>query len=141
MFFIGICEINISCFCIGYEVKIIRLERIVISAIKQSRMAWKPPVHEMKDFKTFVESRQGTRCFIAHCYDEVPKKDLYDELTKYAGNEDITVLIGPEGDFSIEEVRLASSLGFQSISLGQSRLRTETAALVAVQLMNHKKAH
>ena len=51
------------------------------------------------------------------------------------------VLIGPEGDFSVEEVRLAASLGFQSISLGESRLRTETAALVAVQLMNLKQSH
>ncbi len=116
------------------QVKITRLEKIVVSAVKQSRKAWRPLVHEMKDFKTFVESRQGTRCFIAHCYDEVPKKDLYDELTKYAGNEDVTVLIGPEGDFSIEEVTFALECGCESVSLGASRLRTETAGLLAVSM-------
>ena len=116
------------------QVKIARVEKIVVSATKQSRKPWKPLVHEMTDFKTFVESRRKGRCFIAHCYDEMPKEDLYDELTKHSGNEDITVLIGPEGDFSIEEVNFALEHGCEPVSLGASRLRTETAGLLAVSM-------
>ena len=70
--------------------------------------------------------------FIAHCY-EGENPLLRDVLRK---DEDAVVLIGPEGDFSPEEVALAAEKGFQAVSLGKSRLRTETAALVAVHLMN-----
>jgi len=116
------------------QVKTARLEKIAVSAVKQSRKPWKPLVHEMTDFKTFVESRQKGRYFIAHCYDDVPKEDLYDKLTKHSGNEDVTVLIGPEGDFSIEEVNFALEHGCEPVSLGASRLRTETAGLLAVSM-------
>ena len=65
--------------------------------------------------------------FIAHCYD-IPKTPLLKSCNK---GEDVVVLIGPEGDFSIEEVDLALNNGFKSVSLGNSRLRTETAGVVA----------
>lgn len=94
-----------------------------------------PAVHEMTDFKTFIDSHPSGMRFIAHCYEEIPKEDLYATLCQCdipPQERDITVLIGPEGDFSFDEVQYAISKGFTSISLGAARLRTETAALVAV---------
>jgi 16S rRNA (uracil1498-N3)-methyltransferase len=78
--------------------------------------------------------------FICHCYDQpdmVAKVELKDVLV--AGH-DALVLIGPEGDFSVDEVKMAEAAGFVSVSLGKSRLRTETAALVAVHLMQLKSS-
>ena len=128
-----------------------RIDKIVVSAMKQSRKAWKPVVNEMQSFKDFITKDRAGQKFICHCYEasEVPvqssacsvqsagfaKPYLLDVLQH---GEDATILIGPEGDFSIEEVRLAESHGWQGVSLGKSRLRTETAALVAVHLMNIK---
>ncbi|MBP1530850.1 MAG: 16S rRNA (uracil(1498)-N(3))-methyltransferase [Bacteroidaceae bacterium] len=111
-----------------------RIEKIVISAMKQSRKAWLPKVNPMLPFKEFVTRPTSSPCYICHCH-EGEKPFLSDVLRV---GEDAIVLIGPEGDFSIEEVRLAESLGFQSVSLGKSRLRTETAALVAVHIMQLK---
>lgn len=112
-----------------------RLDRIVISAVKQSHKAWKPVLHETEDFRTFVSQPRNGRKYIAHCYDEVPRTNLFDELRKPSEEKDITVLIGPEGDFSIDEVKLAVANGYQSVDLGRSRLRTETAGLAAVMMM------
>jgi 16S rRNA (uracil1498-N3)-methyltransferase len=93
----------------------------------------------MITFKDFIRQERKGRKFIAHCYDEIEKKDLFEELTGLeADEEDVTVLIGPEGDFSIEEVREAMDNGYESILLGKSRLRTETAALAAVMMMQLK---
>ncbi len=117
-----------------------RVEKIVVSAMKQSRKAWKPRVGELCPFRQFVAEERAGRKFIAHCYEEIPRKDLFDELTsgdkKDSCGDDITVLVGPEGDFSIEEVRMAIDAGYESISLGTSRLRTETAGLAAVMMMH-----
>ncbi len=127
-----------------------RIDKILISATKQSRKAWKPILNEMTDFRKFVDmtTDNGQRTtdsgrgdkplhkFICHCYDEPElgeKKLLKDCLVK---GEDNLVMVGPEGDFSIDEVKYAEANGFQSVSLGESRLRTETAGLVAVHLMN-----
>ena len=117
-----------------------RVEKIVLSAMKQSRKAWKPIVNEMVSFKKFVQQERKGCKFIAHCYEEIEKKDLFDELKKLNDetDEEMTVLIGPEGDFSIDEVQLALDNGYESISLGQSRLRTETAALSAVMMLQLK---
>lgn len=117
-----------------------RVEKIVISAMKQSRKAWKPIVNEMVSFKKFVQQERKGCKFIAHCYEEIEKKDLFDELSNINDetDEEMTVLIGPEGDFSIDEVQLALDNGYESISLGQSRLRTETAALSAVMMLQLK---
>ena len=111
-----------------------RIEKIVVSAVKQSRKPWKPIVNEMISFKDFISTPRKGRKFIAHCYQEIEKNDLFDIINSDKENESITVLVGPEGDFSIEEVRLAIENGYESISLGQSRLRTETAGLMAVTM-------
>ncbi len=125
-------------------IKTERVEKILVSAMKQSHKAWKPILNEMVDFKAFLqeikerENMTGKvmRKFICHCYEEEglgEKVALKDALKS---GEDVLVVVGPEGDFSIDEVKMAEANGFQSVSLGKSRLRTETAALVAVHLMN-----
>lgn len=113
-------------------IKTERIEKIVVSAMKQSLKARKPIVNEMTDFAKFMQRDFQGQKFIAHCYEG--EKPLLKEVLK--SGEDALVLIGPEGDFSPEEVQKAEALGFQPISLGKSRLRTETAALVAVHMMN-----
>ena len=108
-------------------VKCERVERIVVSAMKQSLKYTKPLVCEMTDFKKFVTTERGGAKFIAHCYDG--DRRLYKELLQQG--EDVTILVGPEGDFSPEEVELAVKAGYVPVSLGASRLRTETAGLAA----------
>lgn len=120
-------------------IKTTRLEKIVVSAVKQSHKAWKPVLNEMVSFKTFINQPREGRKYIAHCYEEVPRTYLFDELRKTSDSEDVTVLIGPEGDFSIEEVKMAMEAGWQSVHLGKSRLRTETAGLSAVMMMQLAK--
>jgi len=122
-------------------VKVERIRKIVISAVKQSHKAWCPEVHEIMDFRKFIlQPRDGLK-FICHCYDENDvlaggeKPYLLDLLD---GEEDATVLVGPEGDFSIQEVRFALENGYRSVTLGRSRLRTETAGLMAVSMMQIK---
>lgn len=109
------------------EVKPIRLEKILVSAMKQSQKATLPQLTGMTDFKTFVATPFEGRKFIAHC--EEGEKPLLKQA--YHPRENALILIGPEGDFSPEEIRLALANGFEAISLGESRLRTETAALAA----------
>ena len=108
-----------------------RIDKIVVSAMKQSRKAWKTKVNDMQDFGTFISSERPGQKFICHCH-EGEKPYLLDMLKP---GQDATVLIGPEGDFSADEVREAEQHGYVAVSLGNSRLRTETAALVAVHLM------
>lgn len=116
-----------------------RIEKIVVSAMKQSHKAYKPVVGGMTPFNDFVaHSCEGTR-YIAHCYNEVPRVDLFSELQNLSADTPVTIMVGPEGDFSIDEVRLAVSKGFKSVSLGRSRLRTETAGLSAVFMANLSK--
>ena len=114
-----------------------RIDKIVVAAMKQSRKAWKPVVNEMASFRAFVDAHQEGRRFICHCYPEIARQDFFDAITAQQGDaagasDDITVLVGPEGDFSVEEVRYALDRGYESVSLGKSRLRTETAGLTAV---------
>lgn len=104
-----------------------RIERILVSAMKQSLKFYKPIVDGIMDFETFIGAERKGKKFIAHCHDG-EKKLLYDCLQK---GEDATILIGPEGDFSKEEVELAINAGYIPVSLGTSRLRTETAGMVA----------
>ena len=143
-------------------VKTERLDKIIVSAMKQSLKACKPLLRPMEKFADFVKQPFDGQKFIAHCYAaadisgavpapaaETPDSEAEAIVSFDTGHPDLQtllsatqnslVLIGPEGDFSIEEVRLALSLGFQSVSLGPSRLRTETAALTAVHLMNLAK--
>lgn len=134
---IGIDEI--SFFTCQYSerrlMKTTRLEKIAISAVKQSRKAWKPVLNEPITFKKFLETPIEGRKYIAHCYDQIPRTNLFDELRKTGDSDDVTVLIGPEGDFSIDEIEAAMQAGYQSVDLGKSRLRTETAGLTAVMMM------
>ena len=110
---VGVDEISfLNCaFSERRVVKNPRVEKIIVSAVK----------------------------YIAHCYDEIPRVNLFDELRKTPDETEMTVLIGPEGDFSIDEVRQAVDHGYQSVSLGTSRLRTETAGLAAVMMMQLSK--
>ena len=116
-------------------VKTERVERIIVAAVKQSRKAWMPVVNGMTPFEQFVRtSRQGAK-FIAHCYEEIARSDLFDALSGLEDdNPQVTILVGPEGDFSIEEVKMALDNGYVPVSLGECRLRTETAALSAVMM-------
>ncbi len=121
--------------CRYSERKVIKTERIhkiLVSAIKQSLKARLPRLNEMTEFNRFVRQPFSGQKFIAHCHEG--EKALLKECLQRG--EDALVLIGPEGDFSEEEVREALAQGFRPISLGPSRLRTETAALVACHLMN-----
>lgn len=126
-------------------IKCERIDKILISAVKQSHKAWKPVLNEMTPFERFVKQERKGDKFICHCYNQEDievggsKPFLMDVLQRGAES---TVLIGPEGDFSIDEVKFALRHGYRSVSLGTSRLRTETAALVAVhmmQLINQKR--
>ena len=109
------------------NINTVRLEKIMVSAMKQSQKSRLPQLDEMIQFDAFIKQPFAGQKFIAHCYDSIKtpltqtcKKDL-----------NTLILIGPEGDFSEEEVAKAIEHGFTPISLGESRLRTETAALVA----------
>lgn len=118
------------------NLRIDRIERIVISAMKQSRKAWKPIVNNMLSFEDFMQKEVTGQKFICHCYNEIEKTDFFSNINNSGLFEDITVLIGPEGDFSINEVHQALQQQYKSTTLGNSRLRTETAGLVAVLMAN-----
>jgi RNA methyltransferase, RsmE family len=117
------------------EIKLLRIEKILVSAMKQSQKASLPQLDEMVSFKQFVKQSFDGQKFIAHCYPM--EKELLKSI--YKQGENVLILIGPEGDFSEQEVDEALQNGFKSISLGSSRLRTETAGLVAcntIQILN-----
>ena len=109
------------------EIKNPRIEKILVSAMKQSQKAVLPVLNEMQNFEQFIKQPHEGQKFIAHCHpgDKPCLTDIYKP------GDSVTLLIGPEGDFSENEVAMAESNGFISISLSDSRLRTETAALVA----------
>lgn len=109
------------------QIKHDRFEKILVSAMKQSQKAILPQLDELVSFADFIKQDFVGRKFIAHCY-EGEKKHLKEI---YKSGEDALILIGPEGDFSEQEVAEALAHGFEPITLGDSRLRTETAALVA----------
>lgn len=118
------------------NLRIDRIERIVISAMKQSRKAWKPIVNNMLSFEDFMQKEVTGQKFICHCYNEIEKTDFFSNINNSGLFEGITVLIGPEGDFSINEVHQALQQQYKSTTLGNSRLRTETAGLAAVLMAN-----
>ena len=120
-------------------VKLPRLDKIVIAATKQSHKAWKTVLKDITPFKDFIDQPREGGKYIAHCYEEIPRPSLFDHLRQTNAPQDATVLIGPEGDFSIDEVRYAVANGYQSVHLGPSRLRTETAGLSAVMMMQLSK--
>ncbi len=104
-----------------------RLEKIILSAAKQSLTPYLPKLNELTPYDELIRRATEQDRFIAHCYKN-EKRELKDLIRK--GNS-VLVLIGPEGDFSEQEVQDALSLGFLPVSLGNSRLRTETAGVVA----------
>ncbi len=138
---VGVDEISfVNCqFSERRLVKMPRVEKIVIAAMKQSRKAWKTQLNEIMTFDAFIRQPFKGRRYIAHCYEEVPRAYLFDELRQLPADENVLVMIGPEGDFSIGEVKSAVACGFQSVHLGKSRLRTETAGLAAVMMMQLSK--
>ncbi|MFZ4670630.1 MAG: 16S rRNA (uracil(1498)-N(3))-methyltransferase [Flavobacterium sp.] len=126
---IGIQEIT-PIICEHSERRIIktdRFQKILESALKQSLHFYLPKLNEPIAFKDFIKQEFNGQKFIAHC-SVTDKKSLKNELKS---NEDVTILIGPEGDFSINEIEMAIANNFIPVSLGNTRLRTETAAIVA----------
>ncbi|MFH6958796.1 16S rRNA (uracil(1498)-N(3))-methyltransferase [Flavobacterium aquidurense] len=126
---IGIQEIT-PIICDRSERKVInqeRFEKIILSAMKQSNETYLPKLNEAISFKEFVKQKNEGLQLIAHC-EETDKKSLKDILKP---NESVTMLIGPEGDFSEKEIALALENNYQPVTLGNTRLRTETAAIVA----------
>ena len=111
-----------------------RVDKIVVAATKQSRKPWKPQVNDMQNFTGFIGKPRAGHKYIAHCYNEIERHDFLNLVQALPPDEAVTVLIGPEGDFSIDEVRLALAHGYESVSLGNSRLRTETAGLMSVAM-------
>ncbi|MDR1337393.1 MAG: 16S rRNA (uracil(1498)-N(3))-methyltransferase [Tannerella sp.] len=127
---IGISEI--TCLRCRYserrEMKLQRLHKIAVSAMKQSQQTRLPQIHEMTDFEDFITLRfEGCKMF-GHCREEGPKQPVREI---YRPGTNALLLIGPEGDFSSGEINAALEAGFLAVSLGKNRLRTETAALVA----------
>ncbi|HET8859151.1 16S rRNA (uracil(1498)-N(3))-methyltransferase [Marivirga sp.] len=112
--------------------KLDRLEKKVVSAMKQSIKAYQPRLNELRKFKDFISSPNAKNKYIAFVDFDNP---LHFK-TQLRKQEDALILIGPEGDFTKEEIELARQNGFVSVSLGNSRLRTETAGIVAIHLMN-----
>jgi 16S rRNA (uracil1498-N3)-methyltransferase len=108
--------------------KIDRAEKIIQAAMKQSLHLYLPKINEPVLFSQFVKSNSEGHRFIAHC-EETDKKSFQKAITK---NEKVILLIGPEGDFSVAEVELAQKHGYQAVHMNDFRLRTETAALLAV---------
>lgn len=117
------------------EVKHERLNKIIVAAMKQSQQSYLPVLNDTTRFEDFLHQAHTSKKFIAHCVDQ-EKHFLQSSL---GIKENSLILIGPEGDFSGSEIEMAVSGGYLPISLGQTRLRTETAALVAcmeVSLLN-----
>lgn len=106
-------------------IKTDRIHKIVESAAKQSMQAWIPEVSEMLPLKEFIKDAGAAQKLIAHCQ----SSDLPYFARQIEHKGEILFLIGPEGDFTIEEIKLATESGFAEVNLGSSRLRTETAAL------------
>ncbi len=131
---IGIDEITLL-ICENSERKMVkpeRLEKVLISAMKQSLKTYLPKLNPITSFEEFIRENKYSHKFIAHCHSG-EKSHLKDKSLKEGS---VLVLIGPEGDFSQEEISLAGLYGFTGISLGNSRLRTETAGVVACHIIN-----
>lgn len=114
------------------EIKSERMEKIAISAMKQSLKAALPQIDEMTPIAKFIDetAASGAQKFVAYCDKDTERKNLAKELQP---NRDTVILIGPEGDFAPEEIQRALAAGFVPVTLGDCRLRTETAALAAAQ--------
>jgi len=114
------------------EIKHDRLEKVMVSAMKQSLKAYLPQLDELTKFSKLIQQPFEGQKFIAHC--EEQHREQLKNAMKPGGN--YLILIGPEGDFSPEEIKMALDAGFVPVSLGESRLRTETAGVVACHTFN-----
>ena len=112
-----------------------RMERIAISAMKQSGRLWLPKITAPVDFSEWLHHCETTSKFIAHCFPNAEKLPLANAIIP---NHTNSILVGPEADFSEKELNLALSFDFTPVSLGDFRLRTETAALYALTLLSGK---
>lgn len=108
-----------------------RLERVAIAAMKQSQRAWLPRIDELSSLKTLLDEALPPQRYFGWCEADPPSL-----MHRYAPTSDALMLIGPEGDFSREEALLLKGCGFNAVSLGKARLRTETAALTACTWMS-----
>lgn len=113
------------------DLKTERLEKIAVSAMKQSLKAWLPEIWPMTDYSQAVAQIQADQKYIAYCSDAYKRVHL---AKSYTPNTDFAILIGPEGDFTEGEVAKALANGYKPVSLGDNRLRTETAALYSCSL-------
>ena len=115
-------------------IKAERLDKIIVAALKQSKQFYKPVLNPLTSFKDFVAAQP--KGYIAHCHPG-EKKRFFGAI---APKGNLTVLIGPEGDFSSKEISMALDNNYGAISLGEQRLRTETAGIVAIHTVA-LKAH
>jgi len=117
------------------KIKIDRLNKIAITAMKQSLKAYIPKINDVTSVNDFIMYNQNSSKFICHLDNDDRKDVLYykDDIKKY---KNVSILIGPEGDFSASEIELAVDNSFLCVTLGNSRLRTETAGIVACHLFN-----
>tara|TARA_Y100000590_G_C15596676_1_gene968330 strand:- start:525 stop:1241 length:717 start_codon:yes stop_codon:yes gene_type:complete len=134
---IGIDEISfINCErTLRHTLKMDRIMKTAISAMKQTLKATLPKINNITNFEEFIESNKDSNKFICHL-EEGHKSQLFHFENKLNDTKDSCILIGPEGDFSIDEINKVKNFNFNSISLGNSRLRTETAGIVACHLLN-----
>ncbi|MBY0245108.1 MAG: 16S rRNA (uracil(1498)-N(3))-methyltransferase [Sphingobacteriaceae bacterium] len=124
----GIDEIT-PLICERSERKIVkndRLNKVITSAVKQSMQAYHPVLNEPINFLDFIKKKQADHLFIAHCEEGTEKEYIAKSLLPH---QSVLILIGPEGDFSANEITQALAQNFKPITLGNTRLRTETAAL------------
>lgn len=132
---IGVAEI-IQLICERTEktaFKFDRMKSILVSAMLQSQQCWLPVLHEPVKFATLVSNTMAQQKFVAHCEDENNKQPLASKLINPLTSK--LILIGPEGDFTVEEIKGAVKNDFVPVSLGATRLRTETAGIVAATLL------
>ena len=111
------------------QIKEDREEKVITAAVKQSLKAYHPTLHPLTPLKRLLAMPFDGQKYIAHCNSEIGEREYLGSIVKKGGN--VLILIGPEGDFSPEEIKFALQNGFKPISLGNQRLRTETAAVVA----------
>lgn len=115
------------------QIKLEREQKVITAAVKQSLKAYHPTLHDLTPLKQILRMPFEGEKYIAHCNGELGERAYLGKIAKKGGKA--LILIGPEGDFSPEEITFALKNGFKAISLGNQRLRTETAAVVATVIM------
>ena len=116
------------------QINLIRSQKILISAMKQSNNSILPQINNPTQFKDFLEGIENNS-YIAHCH-AMKKVDFKTILAKQKKYKNITVMIGPEGDFTREEIIMSEKRGINAIKLGENRLRTETAGIIVCNMIN-----